>query len=423
MNGQASLTERVQARARALGFCAVGIAAAGPALTHGFYREWLAAGYGGAMAYLERHAAVKAQPQRFQAGTRSLILVALPYGGPAPPRPGGARGRVAQYAQGLDYHDVMGERLERLAQAVAEEAGRPVAARAFVDTAPVMEREWAARAGLGWVGKNGNLIHWQHGSFLFLGGLAVALELEPDRQGSPAESVPGAPLERLLAQDGCGQCRACIDACPTAAIVADRTVDARRCIAYLTIELKGPIPAELRPQLGEWVYGCDVCQDVCPWNRTATPAQAPEFRATEERTWPDLMQWLGQDEAGFRATFGRTALRRAGRRGLARNAAVALGNLLARGAGDAEQAAPIRAATLAALTGALADPDPAVRGAAAWALGQAGAESSRAALQGALQRETDAAARRELQEALGPVGGGSGPTPAHGCPSDRADPL
>jgi len=204
MNGQASLTERIQARARALGFCGVGIAAAGPAVTHGFYREWLAAGYGGAMSYLERHSPIKAQPGRFQAGVRSLILVALPYGGPVPPRPGGARGRVAQYAQGLDYHDVMGEKLERLAQAVAEEAGRPVAARAFVDTAPVMEREWAARAGLGWVGKNGNLIHWQHGSFLFLGGLAVALELEPDRQGSPAESAPGAPLERLLARTAAG---------------------------------------------------------------------------------------------------------------------------------------------------------------------------------------------------------------------------
>jgi epoxyqueuosine reductase len=404
-HGRRELTERIKSRALALGFSGVGVAAAGPAASHGFYRDWLAAGHGGAMAYLERHASTKAHPERFLAGARSLVVVALPYGGPAQARPAGLRGRVAQYALGRDYHEVIGERLARLAAAIAEEAGGEFRFRVFVDTAPVMEREWAARAGLGWVGKNGNLIHWQHGSFLFLGGIAVTLDLEPDAPDPAAERMPGSTLERLLAQDGCGECRACLDACPTGAIVADRTVDARRCISYLTIELKGPIPAELRPQLGEWVYGCDVCQDVCPWNRTAPATQEPEFRGAAASAWPDLVELLALDEAGFRARFGQSAVRRTRRRGLARNAALALGNLLSGGGADGMPPQD-RSAALAALVRALADPEPVVRGAAAWALGQARSRPMHAALGAALERETDAQAREELQAALASCAGG-----------------
>jgi epoxyqueuosine reductase len=400
-HGRRSLTERIKSRALALGFSGVGIATAGAAVSHAFYREWLAAGYGGAMEYLERHAGTKAHPGRFLEGVHSLIVVTLPYGGPPAPNPGGLRGRVAQYALGRDYHDTIGERLDRLAGAVAAEAGGPVASRAFVDTAPVMEREWAARAGLGWVGKNGNLIHWQRGSFFFLGGLAVTLDLEPDAPDLPAGPAPGPALERLLAQDGCGECRACLDACPTGAIVADRTVDARRCISYLTIELKGPVPADLRPHLGEWVFGCDVCQDVCPWNRTAPAAREPDFHGTAASSWPELAELLLLDEAGFRARFGASAVRRTRRRGLARNAALALGNLLSRGENDPERVPPgARATALAALTRALSDPEPVVRGAAAWALGKARSGQPHPALGPALDRETDAAARRELEHAL-----------------------
>ena len=423
-----ALTERVKARALALGFAGAGIAAAGPALSHGFYGEWLAGGNAGAMEYLTRHAPLKADPRRVLAEARSLLLVSFNYRPPhAAPLPG-LRGQVARYARGADYHEVLRTRLERLAAAIAEEAGHPVQARPFVDTAPVMEREWAARAGLGWIGKHANLIHWQHGSWLFLGGLLLDLALEPDDPAATAQggrsggirardessrtppsgtvssgTAPSgtATLDGLRAQESCGACRICLDACPTGAIVADKTVDARLCIAYLTIELKGPVPPALRQQLGSWVFGCDVCQDVCPWNRGAPETREPAFAGTSERAWPDLIELLTLDEAGFRARFGRTALSRTRRQGLARNAALALGNRLAEAEAGGTPVSPAeRSAAAGALRTALADAKPVVRGAAAWALARAGLTEARDALADAQACETDADTRAELSAAL-----------------------
>ncbi len=418
-----ALTERVKARALALGFAGAGVAAAGPALSHGFYGEWLAGGHAGAMGYLKRHAPLKADPRRVLPDARSLLLVSCNYRPPEAALPPGLRGQVARYARGGDYHEVLRAKLERLAAAIAEEAGHPVRARPFVDTAPVMEREWAARAGLGWIGKHANLIHWQHGSWLFLGGLMLDLDLEPDEPAAAAQgawsagAVPAAPpsgtalsgtalsgtaaLDALRAQESCGACRICLDACPTGAIVADKTVDARLCIAYLTIELKGPVPQALRPQLGSWVFGCDVCQDVCPWNRGAPETREPAFTGTAERAWPDLIGLLALDEPGFRARFGGTALSRTRRQGLARNAALALGNRLAEAeAGGAPVTPAEREAAASTLTAALADEKAVVRGAAAWALARAGLTTARDALAAAHARETDADTRAELSAAL-----------------------
>ncbi len=441
-----SLTDRIKARALALGFTGCGAAAAGAALSRTFYGDWLAAGHAGAMQYLERHASLKADPRGLLPGARSLLLTAFNYRPPEQSAPPGLRGRVARYAWGEDYHDVLWAKLEKLAAAVAEEAGHPVRARPFVDTAPVMEREWAARAALGWVGKNANLIHWQQGSWLFLGGLVLDLALDcdmPDLTGphpdgprlhgprpdspapdglkpdetarAPIAGKSGAPsLGKSVAQDvgawlraqeSCGACRICLDACPTGAIVADKTVDARRCIAYLTIELKGPVPRELRPQLGAWVFGCDVCQEVCPWNRAAPETSEPAFAGTPQRAWPELTELLALDEAGFRARFGASALRRTRRRGLARNAALALGNRLAEAAQGsapvalAEQQAE-RQSAATALAASLADPEPVVRGAAAWAIAQGGLGELRDALTAALRREADSSVREEMGEAL-----------------------
>jgi len=407
-----SLAERLKRQGLALGFQQVGIAAAGAAATHGFYVDWLNAGHAGAMSYLHRHAPLKAHPAQLLPGALSVILVTLGYHASAPapasaPESAGmARGRVARYAWGRDYHEVMGEKLAELAawleatvrseQTRGEqgqgEPRRPVAWRAFVDTSPILEREFAVRAGLGWVGKNANLIHWEHGSYLFIGGLLVDVPLEPDAPPLPAREAR--PDALLPGRESCGTCTACIEACPTGAIVAEKTVDARRCISYLTIELKGPIPAELRPRMGDWVFGCDVCQDVCPWNRRGR--ETARAGAPLEAAQPRLAELLSLDDAAFRTRTGNSPLARPRRRGLLRNAAIALGNLLA----EAEPDSPAHAEHLAALRRALGDPEPWVRGAAAWALGRARPRAAEAWLRAALDAEADPGVQDEHRSAL-----------------------
>jgi len=345
-----TLTQRIKARALELGFNLVGVAEAGPSQQHEAFVEWLRAGFHGTMGYLARPEAVERRrdPRAILPGARSVVTVAMSYYVPA--RESAAndarlRGQIARYARNDDYHDVMTRRLEALTGFMRTEAGREVQARVYVDTGPVLERELASRAGLGWIGKHTNLIHPRWGSWLLLGEIITDLALEPDP-----------PFE----QDYCGTCDRCLVACPTGALVAPRVLDARRCISYLTIELKGPIPPDLRPLMGDWIFGCDVCQEVCPWNQKfARPTEEPAFRPRDDLAAPDLMALLSLDEEGFRHRFRGSPIRRAKRPGLLRNVAVALGNL----------GSP---AAVPALARALDDPEPLVRDHAAWALGQIG---------------------------------------------------
>jgi epoxyqueuosine reductase len=363
-----SLAADVKAAARGLGFDLVAIGPAGRPDHAAAFEAWLEAGHLGTMAYLERTRDKRVDPDRVLPGVRSVVACALSYyQGPAATGPPG----VARYAWGDDYHAVMEPRLRALAAAIARLAPGS-ATRAYVDTGPLLERDLAARAGLGWIGKNTMLLHPELGSFFFIGIVLTTAELEPD-----------APMA-----DRCGSCTRCLDACPTDAFVAPYVLDAQRCIAYLTIEHRGPIPADLRPGIGTWVFGCDVCQDVCPWNRRA--AVTRDGAAFEARAHPPLTTLLTLDETAYRERFRGSPLKRARREGLARNAAVALGN---GGAADA----------VAAVGEALSHVDPTVRGHAAWALGQLGGAEASATLSSATTREADAGVRLELEHALGAV--------------------
>jgi len=369
-----NLTERICTRARDLGFDLVGVAPAHPPPRVDAYHAWIAHGYHGEMGYMARPDRVERRenPGRIVPGVRSVVCVGLNYCPGAPPDAlirDPTRGLISNYAWGEDYHDVMIPRLEELAAFVGARTGRELSTRAYVDTGPVLERAYAAEAGLGFVGKNTCLIHPRMGSWLFLGELLLDLELD---------SAP-APVGV-----SCGTCRRCLDACPTHALVSPYVLDARRCISYLTIELKGPIPRHLRPAVGRWIYGCDVCQAVCPWQRFARPTAEVAFQAQRpERAFPSLLELMDLDEEGFRLRYGRTPISRIGRGRLLRNVAVALGNQ-----GDA-RAVP-------ALRRALADPEPLVRGHAAWALGRVGGRPGQEALAAALELESDECVRREM---------------------------
>jgi epoxyqueuosine reductase len=350
------LETRFKQQAQALGFELVGIASATPAEGFDRLRDWLERGFAGTMDYMHRHAEARRHPASILPEVRSVIMVGMSYK-PAqdPPQAEDERpaepsalptGKVARYARGADYHDVLRGRLNHLLAWLQEE--RPgCRGRGVVDTAPLLERDYARRAGLGWFGKNTMLLNRRQGSYFFLGALLVDLDLQAD-----------APHQT----NHCGTCTACLDSCPTEAFAGPGLLDARRCISYLTIELKGAVPAELRPALGEWVFGCDVCQEVCPWNRKAPPGSEPALQGGErdlERL--DLVELLGLSEEEFRHRFRGTALMRARRRGLLRNAALALGS----------QAGTRRvAAALPALRRALDDGEPLVREAAAWAIAQ-----------------------------------------------------
>lgn len=336
------LTRQFKERAHQLGFDLVGVTHPQASEHTDLYTNWLAQGYHAEMGYLARPDAVKkrADARHVMPEARSILVVGMNYypGEYAAGGSKGLRGRVSRYAWGADYHEVMWGKLGQLADWIEKCVGRSVAHRAYVDTGPLLERELAQRAGLGWIGKNTNLIHPRLGSYVFLGELLLDLELEPDE---------------IFGADRCGTCTACLDACPTGALVAPRTLDARRCISYLTIEHRGVIPHELRPLMDGWVFGCDICQQVCPWNRRfAHPTDEPAFRGG--RGTLNLLALLALDEETFRARFRHTPLWRAKRTGLLRNAAVVLGNL-----GDS--------AAIPALRHALTD-DALIAEHAAWAL-------------------------------------------------------
>lgn len=307
----ARIEQLVKARAYGLGFDLVGIAELGEAETAAAFDAWLARGYAGEMAYIERTAEKRRDSRRAIEGATRAIVVAMSYGGTEPSGP------VARYARGDDYHDLMVERLRELHGWIEERVGHPIRGKAYVDTGPLLERDLARRAGLGWFGKNTMLIHPRAGSFFFLGALLVDLELDVD-----------APF----ATDHCGSCRRCLDACPTGALVDAHVLDATRCVSYLTIELKGDIPEPMRPLIGELLYGCDVCQEVCPWNQKfALPLREAAFRARaavagkDARTLARELSEMSQED--FSAAFRHSPMKRAKLRGLQRNAQIVLANL------------------------------------------------------------------------------------------------
>jgi epoxyqueuosine reductase len=329
------------------------------------------------MAYLasERARQRRADPRLILPECRSILLLGVRYD--APPRqqqvqPG--RGRVAAYAWGDDYHNVLPERLQALVGFIEDRVGHPVPNRCYTDTGPLLERELAQRAGLGWIGKNTCLIHPRQGSYFLLAEILLALELEADP-----------PFQT----DHCGSCTRCLDACPTGCILPDRTLDAARCISYLTIELKGAIPIELRSQVGEWVFGCDVCQQVCPWNlRFAAPHGDPAFAPCPGVEQPDLAQEITLSPDAYNRKFKGSPVKRAKRRGYLRNVALALGN-----AGDLQAVEPL-SAVLAN------EAEPLVRGHAAWALGQIGGDDVLYNLHAALKAETDPWVQAEIRAAI-----------------------
>ncbi len=396
--------------AAALGFHRVGVVAVGPARRYRAYREWLAAGHHGTMRYMADHGHIEARRdvRALLEHARTAVVVALAYdpgfsAGPAAADPAAsepdpsapdpsepdagapARGVISRYARGDDYHGVLKRKLYRLAERVGEAAGGEVGARPCVDSAPVLERDLAEAAGLGFTGKNTMLISPGLGSYTVLGELLLTVAASPT------------PVDARTVRDRCGDCRACLDACPTDAFPAPYTLDARRCVSYLTIEHQGPIDPALRPGLGAMIFGCDICQEVCPFNARAPARHAPDpalAARTAERGAPDLLSLLSRGSNQLRRYVEGSPLRRTNRHQLRRNVCVALGNV-----GDAR--------ALPALTGALSDKSPLVRGHAAWALGRVGARAARAdrdeagrALSAALATEAEAAVQGEIRAAL-----------------------
>ena len=344
-----SLERLIKAQATGLGFDLVGITSLGPADTAGEFEDWVESGYAGEMDYLPRGAAKRRDSRLPVPGTTSAIVVGLDYGGRAPSGP------IARYARGDDYHEVMLRKLGELHQWLESELGGPIRGKSYVDTGPILERDLARRAGLGWFGKNTNLVNPRIGSFFFIGSLLVDLDLAPD-----------APFEA----DRCGTCTRCLDACPTGAFVEPRVLDATRCISYLTIEQKGAIAEDLREQVGANLYGCDICQDVCPYNvkfaqELGEQALAPRAAIVDRDARALARELVAMDDESFRRAFKDSPMKRAKRRGLARNAAVVLGNI----GDDTDRDALVIASN---------DAEPLVRQHASWALERIDARTSSA---------------------------------------------
>lgn len=386
----AALAELIAYTAYALGFDLVGVAPAGPSPDFAQFEQWLAAGHGGEMAYLARRAAQRADPRSLMPEARTAIVLGASYASrdlPAAVRADPSRGLIASYAWGQDYHDVLKPLLFQLDAVIRAASGRSTLGRAFVDSGPVLERSWAQEAGLGFIGKNTCLIAPRLGSWTLLAVLLV-----PEDVSRFTFHVSGGTLQAAEAtvrcSCTCGACTRCLDVCPTGAFPAPHLLDARRCISYLTIELRGPIPHELRPALGNWIFGCDLCQEVCPYNRRfARPPRLAALAGRPEMAAPKLLDLLALDEAGFRQRFRGSPVLRARRRGLLRNACVALGNW-----GDP--------AAVPGLADALHDGEPLVRGHAAWALGRIASPAARQALLAAEMTELDGYVRAEIARAL-----------------------
>ncbi len=379
-----TLTQAVKDYAQRLGFALTGVTTPDAPPHLDVYERWLKEGRHGEMSYLatERARRCRADPREISPECRSILVLGIRYPAPPPIPPslaekGGAwgigYGRVAAYAWGNDYHDILPDRLRSIVAFIETQAGHAIPNRWYTDTGPLLERELAQRAGLGWIGKNTCLIHPRLGSYFLLAEILLGIELDPD----PPFSF-----------DRCGTCTRCLDACPTGCILPDRTVDARRCISYLTIELKGSIPPDLRSKMGAWVFGCDVCQQVCPWNRWAAADGDPAFAPRPGVPNPILADELSLTAEDFNRKFKHNPVKRARRRGYLRNAAVAAG------ISGGQPTAPALARALRL------DFEPLVRAHAAWALGRTGGEHARQALVEAASSENDPYVLSEINAAI-----------------------
>jgi epoxyqueuosine reductase len=375
------LKESIAAKAHDLGFDLVRFTTARPFReTRAVLEERIANGLMSGLAWFNaERAAVAGDPANLMPGVKTLVSLGISYlsdGTYEPSEPGAPRGRVARYAWGLDYHELFKDKLWKLHEHVQLALGRPVEARALADTARIVDRAVAERAGLGWYGKNTNLLNRERGSWILLGELLLDVELPPDE-----------PVKTH-----CGACERCMPACPTGALIAPGVLDNNRCISYLTIELRGPIPRELRPLIGDWVFGCDICQEVCPVNRKAQPGNHVELSAVNGiGPSPSLVELLEMGEDEFKATYRHSPVRRAKWAGIRRNAAVALGNV----------ADP---ASVPALVRTLGSEPALVRGHAAWALGRIGGSAAVEALKRRLEAEEDGWVREEIELALAEAG-------------------
>jgi epoxyqueuosine reductase len=372
------LVTQIKNAARELGFKVAGIASVEPLERDEIaYHKWCGEGHAAGMDYMTRRPGLHVRPRLLVPYAQSLITLTVDYASAAPVFEHEHRfGRVARYAWGLDYHDVVKPRLKALAVRIEEIAGREIHARCFVDAVPLLERAVAARAGLGFFGKNTNLLQPRSGSWFFLSEILLDLEL---------------PADNREIKVSCGSCRRCIDACPTDAFPAPYVLDSRKCISYLTIENKGAIQRELRAAVGDWVFGCDVCQDVCPFNRFASDTRWPEFHP-EAGVGPrlDLVEVLSiasGDE--FRARFRNTPLTRPKRRGLLRNAAVVAANVCA------------TAAVPSLVKRVENDSEPLIRSHCLWALSQLDPKRAAAIAERALKSDPDALVREEAKMVLG----------------------
>jgi epoxyqueuosine reductase len=370
-----ALVHELKSRAAALGFNRVGIIPASPAQHLAAYLRWIDAGHHGTMAYMARPDRVERRqdPHVILPDMKSIVCVGLDYSTRSiPPEISNdpSRGRISNYAWGIDYHDIMTPRLAQLAAWLSEQDSK-IRSRVYVDTGAILERDHASTAGLGFIGKNTMLIDPRGGSWFFLGELLTTLRLQDD------EPLPPLP--------GCGTCSRCLDMCPTEAFPAPYILDSRRCISYLTIELKGWIPLELRPLMANWIYGCDACQEVCPFTRFVNPTKEPAFRSNNwEDTAPSLLDLLVLDEEGFNLRFAGSPIRRIKRSRLVRNACVAVGNWGS-------------ATAVPSLIALLADPVPLVRGHAAWALRRIGNHAAHQAVESAFANEQDERVRMEMR--------------------------
>lgn len=363
---------KLKQEAYRLGFQLVGITSPDPPEHLDIYQSWIDAGHHGEMEYLATPRAFerRSDPQAILAGCQSIIVLGTHY---RPSHSPMESAQVACYALGDDYHTVLNERAAKLIEFLENETGRTIGHRVYTDTGPILERELAQRAGLGWIGKNTCLINSQQGSYFFITVILLQQELA---------------LDEPIVTDHCGSCRRCIDACPTACIREDRTLDASRCISYLTIELKGQMPDDLRGAVGNWVFGCDICQDVCPWNvRFAATTQDPAFQPRQFLKSPNLIAFLELDEATYQIQLGGSPLKRSKLEGLRRNAATAAGNQKLRTA-------------VAALSVMLEQGSTVERVHAAWALGRIGGEIAASALKAVQQDEIEFEVQSEIERAL-----------------------
>jgi epoxyqueuosine reductase len=365
-----NFTQEISAKAKELGFAKIGISRAEKLDDRNSLEEWLAEGRHGEMLWMGRNPEKRVDPLKVLIEAKSVISLAMNYYTPFQHSEQPECGKISRYAWGRDYHLTLKQNLKELAEWIAEQ--KPMAVGLYYsDTGPVMDKAWAHKAGLGWIGKHSNLITRELGSWVFLAEILLNLELDYDRE----------------ARNYCGTCHRCIDACPTGAIIAPYVVDARLCISYLTIELRGPIPRELRPLIGTRIFGCDDCQDACPWNRFAQPSSQKDFYPDEGNHTPVLVDLMRMTESEFKERFRFSPIKRARYAGFLRNVAVALGNTR-----DAK-AVPV-------LAEALGHPETLVRGHAAWALGEIRGEMALQTLNRARREETDRLVREEIGMAL-----------------------